>query len=157
MKTLNEYIKESILDDEEELIERSIKTSLQVSVYELLKDKKETEVIKILNDTFKPFKSGKWFKWDTINSVENVLIFHKQSAICDAMVIRNIRNKRQLNFRFYNIIARDEDSIDIIKNDFYNSYKISYDDYKNKFKPNLIKELNLKKADSFFDEWVMEL
>lgn len=157
MKTLNEYIKESILDDEEELIERSIKASLWIHIYELLKDKKENEAIKILNNNFKPFKSGEWLKWGSINGVENVLTFHKQGGMFNAMLIRNVHNKRQLNFRFYNIIEYDEVKIDTIKKDFYKSYKISYSDYKNKFKPNLIKELDLKKADSFFDEWIMEL
>ena len=157
MKTLNEYIKESILDDEEKLIERSIKDSLWTPVYELLRDKKEKEAIKILNNKFKPLKSGEWLKWGSINGVENILTFHKQGAACNAMKICNVRDKRQLKFSFYNIITREEDKIDAIKKDFYKSYKISYDDYKNKFKPNLIKELDLKKADSFFDEWVMEL
>ena len=45
---------ESILDDEEVLIEKTIKSSLWTYVYELLKDKKENEAIKILNDKFKP-------------------------------------------------------------------------------------------------------
>jgi hypothetical protein len=119
MKTLYE----SILDDEEELIEKTIKISLWAYIYELLKDKKENKAIKILNDTFKPFKSGTWFKWGTINGDEHILIFREQDSICDAMVIRNVRNKRQLNFRFYNILARDEDSIDTIKKNFYKSYK----------------------------------
>ena len=148
---------ESILDDEEKLIERSIKDSLWTPIYELLKDKKENEAIKILNDNFKPFKSGEWHKWGSINGVGNVVTFHKQGAMCNAMFIRNVTNKRQLNFRFYNIITHDDVVADNIKKDFYKSYKISYDDFKNKFKPNLIKELDLKKADSFFDEWVMEL
>ena len=148
---------ESILDDEDELIERSIKDSLWTSVYELLKDEKENEAVKILNSNFKPFKSGEWLKWGSINGVERVLSFHKQGAMCNAILIRNVRNKRQLNFRFYNIIAYEEAKIDAIKKDFYKSYKISYNDFKNKFKPNLIKELDLKKADSFYDEWVMEL
>jgi len=148
----------SILDDEEELIERSIKDSLWTYVYELLKDNKENEAIKILNDNFKPFKSGEWLKWGSINGVENVVTFHRrQGAMCNAILIRNARDKRQLKFRFYNIIAHDEDKIDAIKKDFYKSYKISYSDFKNKFEPNLIKELDLKKADSFFDEWIMEL
>lgn len=157
MKTLNDYIKESILDDEEELIERSIKDSLWTYVYELLRDKKENDAIKILNSKFKPFKSGGWFKWGSINGVGNVVTFHQQGAMCNAMFIRNVHNKRQLNFRFYNINTHDEVKTEDIKKDFYKSYKISYDDFKNKFKPNLIKELDLKKADSFFDEWIMEL
>ena len=157
MKNLSEFINESILDDEEELIERSIKDSLWTPVYELLKDKKEKEAIKILNNKFKPLKSGEWLKWGSINGVENILTFHKQGAMCSAILIRNVRDKRQLKFSFYNIIAYEEAKIDAIKKDFYKSYKISYDDFKNKFKPNLIKELDLKKTDSFFDEWVMEL
>jgi hypothetical protein len=157
MKTLNEYIKESLLDDEEELIERSIKDSLWTPVYELLKDKKENEAIKILNNKFKPLKSGEWLKWGSINGVENILTFHKQGAVCNAMKIRNVRNKRQLRFSFYKLISHDSVKTDATKKDFYKSYKISYDDFENKFKPNLINELDLKKADSFFDEWIMEL
>lgn len=148
---------ESLLDDEEKLIERSIKDSLWTPVYELLKDKKEKEAIKILNNKFKPLKSGEWLKWGSMNGVENVLSFHQQGAMCNSILLRNVHNKRQLMFRFYNIISHDKVKTDSIKKDFYKSYKISYDDFENKFKPNLIKELDLKKADSFFDEWIMEL
>jgi hypothetical protein len=148
---------ESILDDEEELIEKTTKTSLWIYIYELLKDKKENEAIKILNDTFKPFKSGQWLKWGSINGVERVLNFHKQGAMHHAISIRNVRDKRQLMFRFYNPIFHDSVKADVIKKDFYNSYKITYDDFKNKFKPNLIKELDLKQTDQLFDEWIMEL
>lgn len=153
MKTLYE----SILDDEEELIEKSIKVSFWTSIYELLKDKKENEAIKILNNKFKPLKSGQWFKWGSINGVENVLIFHNQYAACHAMLISNVRDKRQLKFRFYEAIFHNDARINFIKKDFYKSYKISYDDFKNKIEPNLIKELDLKKVDSILDEWIMEL
>ena len=148
---------ESLLDDEEELIGRSIKDSLWALVYELLRDKKEKEAIKILNNNFKPLKSGEWLRWGSINGVENVLIFHKQGAVCNAMKICNVRDKRQLRFSFYKLISHDSVKTDAIKKDFYKSYKISYDDYINKFKPNLIKELDLKQVDKFFDEWIMEL
>lgn len=151
------HLYESILDDEEELIERSIKDSLWSPIYELLRDKKENEAIKILNSKFKPFKSGEWLKYGSVNGVENILTFHKQGAMCNVMLISNVRDKRQLKFSFYKLISHDDVRTDTIKKDFYKSYKISYDDFKNKFKPNLIKELDLKKADSFFDEWIMEL
>lgn len=148
---------ESILDDEEKLIERSIKDSLWAPIYELLKDKKENEAIKILNNKFKPFKSGEWLKYGSVNGVENILTFHKQGAVCNAMLISNVRDKRQLKFSFYKLISHDDIRTDSIKKDFYKSYKISYDDFKNKFKPNLIKELDLKQVDALFDEWIMEL
>lgn len=157
MKTLNEFIKESLLDDEEKLIERSIKTSLWIPIYELLKDKKEAEAIKILNNKFKPFKSGEWLKWGSINGVENVIIFHKQGATCSPVKISNVAGRNQLKFEFYHINSNVNIKTDAIKNDFYKSYKISYDDFKNKFKPNLIKELDLKQVDKSFDEWIMEL
>lgn len=153
MKTLYE----SILDDEEELIKKSIKNSFWVLIYELLKDKKENEAIKFLNSKFKPFKSGEWFKWGSVNGVENILTFQKQGATCNTMLISNVRDKRQLKFRFYNLITYDDVRADNIKKDFYKSYKISYDDFENKFKPNLIKELDLKRTDKLFDEWIMEL
>jgi hypothetical protein len=143
-------LQESILDDEEVLINKAIEDSYWAKVYELLKSKKEVEAAKILNDKLKPCKYGEWRKDTALFRGEQVVIFYKDGAGCGPMRISNVVGKEQLKFGFCDLAGN------IARNDFYEFYGIKYDDFRNKFRENLIKELGLKKASSVSDNWIME-
>lgn len=146
-------LQESILDDEEVLMNKAIEHLYWAKVYELLKSKKEVEAAKILNDKFKPCKYGEWRKDTSLNRGEYMVIFYKDGAGCGPMRISNVAGKKQLKFGFFEFIGR----ADSIKKEFYNFYGVKYEDFINNFRVNLIKELDLKKVPSVLDEWIMEL
>ena len=150
MKTLNDYIKESILDDEEVLINKAIEDSYWADIYKLLKGKKEAEAAKILNEKFKPCKYGEWRKDIAIYRGEQVIKFYKDGAGCSPMRISNVAGKEQLKFGFCDLAGN------LARNDFYEFYGVKYEDFRNNFRENLIKELGLKKASSIRDNWIME-
>ena len=52
MKTLNDYIRESILDDEDVLIDKAKEESNWNFIYNLLKYKEDDRCVKRLNDSF---------------------------------------------------------------------------------------------------------
>jgi hypothetical protein len=150
MKTLNDYIRESLLDDEEVLINKAIEDSYWADIYKLLKGKKEAEAAKILNDKLKPCKYGEWKKDIAIYRGEQVIKFYKNDAGSSPMRISNVAGKEQLKFSFCDLYG------DLAQNDFYEFYGVKYKDFRNKFRENLIKELGLKKASSVSDNWIME-
>lgn len=146
-------LQESILDDEEVLINKAIDHSYWTKVYELLKSKKEVEAAKILNEKFRPCKYGEWRKDTSLNRGEYMVIFYKDGAACSPMRISNVANKKQLKFGFSNFVG----IADYTQKDFYKFYGVKYEDFRNIFKENLIKELDLKKESNFYESWVMEL
>lgn len=146
-------LQESILDDEEVLMNKAIEHLYWTKVYELLKSKKEVEAAKILNDKFKPCKYGEWRKDTSLNRGEQVISFYKDGAGCGPMRISNVANKKQLKFSFADFVGK----LDDLKKDFYNFYGVKYDDFRNNFRVNLIKELDLKQVSGPLDEWIMEL
>ena len=148
-------LQESILDDEEVLMNNAIENSYWAKVYELLKSKKEVEAAKILNEKFRPCKYGKWRKDISLNRGEQVISFYKDGAGCGPMKISNVAGKEQLKFKFVFFDFVGETAY--LEKDFYNFYGVKYNDFRNNFRENLIKELDLKKVPSVFDEWEMEL
>ena len=153
MKTLNDYIRESILDDEEELINKAIEDSYWATIYKLLKSKKETEAAKILNNKFKPCKYGGWRKDTDVYRSEHMVTFYSGGIGSGPIRISSVTGKKQLRFVFQEFFSKSNS----IKIDFYKYYGIKYDDFRNNFRVNLIKQLDLKKDDSLGDEWIMEL
>lgn len=146
-------LQESILDDEEVLMNKAVENSYWTKVYELLKSKKEVEAAKILNEKFRPCKYGEWRKDTSLNRGEYIVIFYKDGAACSPMRISNVAGKKQLKFGFSNFVG----IADYTQKDFYKFYGVKYDDFRNIFKENLIKELDLKKESHFYESWIMEL
>lgn len=148
-------LQESILDDEEVLMNKAVEYSYWTKVYELLKSKKEAEAAKILNEKLKPCKYGEWRKDTTLHRGEQVICFYKDGAGCGPMRISNVVGKEQLKFKFvfFDFVGKTA----YLEKDFYNFYGVKYNDFRNNFRENLIKELDLKKAPSVLDEWIMEL
>jgi hypothetical protein len=146
-------LQESILDDEEVLINNAVEYSYWAAVYKLLKSKKETEAAKILNDKFRPCKYGEWKKDTDVNRGEYMVAFYGRDAGYSSMRISSVASKEQLRFDFQEIFSNSNS----IKNDFYKCFGVKYDDFRNSFRVNLIKELDLKKDDSLCDDWIMEL
>ena len=143
-------LQESILDDEEVLINKAIEDSYWADIYKLLKGKKEVEAAKILNEKFKPCKYGEWRKDTGPYRGEQVILFYKDGAGSGPMRISNVVDKEQLKFSFCDLADK------ITRNDFYKFYGVKYEDFRNNFRENLIKELGLKKASSIRDNWIME-
>jgi hypothetical protein len=81
-----------------------------------------------------------------------MIIFYKDGAAYSPMRISNVADKKQLKFGFFDFIG----IVDYTQKDFYKFYGVKYDDFRNIFKENLIKELDLKKVPSVLDEWIME-
>lgn len=146
-------LQESILDDEEILMNKAVEDSYWANIYKLLKGKKEAEAAKILNDKLKPCKYGEWRKNTALHRGEYMVTFYKDGAGCGLMRISNVIGKEQLKFGFLELVGEAV----YLKNDFYKHYGVKYEDFRNKFRTNLIKELGLKKDDSRKDEWIMEL
>ena len=146
-------LQESILDDEEVLMNKAVEYSYWVAVYKLLKGKKEAEAAKILNDKFKPCKYGEWRKDTSLKRGVQIVTFYKDGAGIGPMMVSNVADKKQLKFGFFQFIGK----ADSLKKEFYNFYGVKYDDFINNFRVNLIKELDLKKVPSVLDEWIMEL
>lgn len=145
-------LQESILDDEEVLMNKAVEDSYWADIYKLLKGKKEAEAAKILNNKLKPGKYGEWRKDTSLNRGEQVVNFYKDGAACGPMRISNIADENQLKINFLELVGEAV----YLKNDFYKHYGVKYDDFRNKFRSNLIKELGLKKDDSRKDSWIME-
>ena len=149
-------LQESILDDEEVLMNKAIEYSYWTDIYKLLKGKKEAEAAKLLNDKFKPCKYGEWRKDDALNIGEYMVTFYKRGAACGPMRISTVAGKEQLRFSFCEFAFAGEAVY--LKNDFYKYYGVKYEDFRNIFRENLIKELDLrKKPDPLYDDWIMEL
>ena len=147
MKTLYE----SILDDEDVLINKAEKYSDFVTVYNLLKNNKSQKAADFLNKNFKVAQRGEWIKDTPLNKGKNIVLFYNKGAGIGIMKISNC--KEGLKFSFPEFFGHQKNLI----NEFEKYYNMTYDNYKN-WSKNLVKELNLEKDSSTINNsWILKI